>query len=474
MSGSVSSLILIAVVWLLLLAPLFLRNQSPVRRTTTALSETRVLHEGGDGIERSRKRPLPAESLYHADVDEEIELVESEPEGVVIDDTGRSGPLSRLVKRRSGTQSAQRAARDERDPYADQELVTMPGVVDGEVVDYRPLDDADTGEFAPVNTDVVDDAPDKDAVVAAEDSSYTVIAADGVDEDSVDGDSDDGDAEVEPDADVDADTGTDAERDAEDDTERPTDDVAGIDAPLVAVPDHREDRFTDVPDAYIRGGDIDVSVGTSDPVDEWDGDADEAGGEMADPDDEQPEQDDLSEEDLDYAAARRGRGFYDPVASQHLAQIRQTRRKRVLSVLAALCVIAVIASVVLGGAMWLTVVATAGMTGAYLYFLRRQVVEESKLHRRRVARMRRARQGVRSTSDRELGVPDRLLRPGAVVLETDEFDPEFADLEEFDATGYPGFPVGAGEPGDAPTAGYDDYIEPADDHAQRRSHIRAV
>ena len=36
------SLLLIAAVWLVLLAPLLLRNQKPVRRTAQALGETRV------------------------------------------------------------------------------------------------------------------------------------------------------------------------------------------------------------------------------------------------------------------------------------------------------------------------------------------------------------------------------------------------------------------------------------------------
>ncbi|MDN6677045.1 MAG: hypothetical protein L0L80_09685, partial [Corynebacterium variabile] len=87
MSSSLSSVILIGVVWLLIITTLFVRRHSPVRRTSKALSETRVVHEGGTGIERSRRRPLPAESLYHADPDADLELVEAEPEQVVIDDT---------------------------------------------------------------------------------------------------------------------------------------------------------------------------------------------------------------------------------------------------------------------------------------------------------------------------------------------------------------------------------------------------
>lgn len=52
------SLLLIAVVWIVLLAPLLLRNQSPVRRTAKALTETRVLHKGGESLQR-KKAPHP-------------------------------------------------------------------------------------------------------------------------------------------------------------------------------------------------------------------------------------------------------------------------------------------------------------------------------------------------------------------------------------------------------------------------------
>ncbi|MEY8567245.1 gephyrin-like molybdotransferase receptor GlpR [Corynebacteriaceae bacterium 7-707] len=435
MSGSLSSLILIAVVWLLLLAPLFLRNQSPVRRTSKALSETRVLHEGGAEISRPRKRPLPADSLYHADVDEDIELVEAEPEQVIIDDTGRD----------------------------------VPGIIDGEVVGYRPLDEEDTGEFAPVDPTMADDVagasggsggPDVidvidvidtvDNVTAADDPAFDVDAVDAVDTDGAD------DADIADSADDVHDTG-----DADDAGAREVDEAHR--APQVEVVREDNRRFTDIPAAYLRGGDIDVSVGTDEQWDDTDG-ADALSGDapVTDLFDDEYGDGELTEEELDYAAARRGRGFYDPETSQRLVEQRQLRRKRVLSVLAALCVVSVVAAVILGGAVWSAVVVTVALSGVYLYYLRRQVVEEAKLRRRRIARMRRARLGVRNTDDRELGVPDRLLRPGAVVLESDDADPEFADLEYADYNDYPGY---------ADHGGYSDYGEHPD---YTGTHIRAV
>ncbi|WP_312977993.1 gephyrin-like molybdotransferase receptor GlpR [Corynebacterium sp.] len=389
MSGSLSSLILIAVVWLLLLAPLFLRKQSPVRRTSKALSETRVLHEGGAEISRPRKRPLPAESLYHADVDDDIELVEAEPEQVIIDDTGRD----------------------------------VPGIIEGEVVGYRPLDEEDTGEFAPVD-------PLASDTEAVEDSAFVVDTEVGEEAEDADDVDDTDDADVT--------------------------DEAGLDEN-----DQDRRRFSDVPAAYLRGGDIDVTVGTDE---QYEADAQVGGDDESSDDflDDEYGDGELTAEELDYAAARRGRGFYDPEASQRLVERRQMRRKRVLSVLAALCVVSVVAAVILGGAVWSAVVVMVALSGVYLYYLRRQVVEEARLRRRRIARMRRARLGVRNTDDRELGVPDRLLRPGAVVLESDDADPEFADLAYADYPAYSGY---------ADDDGYDGYGG-YDDHAD--THIRAV
>ena len=400
MSGSLSSVILIAVVWLLLLTPLFLRRHQPVRRTSKALSETRVLHEGGTGIERPHRRPLPAESLYHADPDEDIELVDAEPEQVLIDDT----------------------------PDAAERAVPTR-VIDGEVVGYRPLDDEDTGEFPPVEVDSDDD------VVAVRElgGEVTVVVAE-------DGGGDAEDAERVEDADGAADAEDTEDADATADTED-TEDAEDADGTADDRPD-----FAAVPVAYFRGGDTDVSVGTDDTVVE-------RAGLPAVREPEQPEE--LTDEDLAYAAAHRGRGFYDPVTSQQLAERRQTRRRRTLAGLGVLLVLAVVGGVFVGGAAWAAVVVMAALTGVYLYYLRRQTVEEQELRHRRIARMRRARAGVRSTDDSELGVPDRLLRPGAVALEIDDDAPEFAALPVGDYVG---------------DDGYDDYGTGVDD---RRSY-RAV
>lgn len=394
MSSSLSSVILIGVVWLLIITTLFVRRHSPVRRTSKALSETRVVHEGGTGIERSRRRPLPAESLYHADPDADLELVEAEPEQVVIDDT------------RDHT-------RDDADDIPDAapplSVPPVPSVIEGDVVEYRTLDDVDTGEFAPV---------------AAGDADLPV-----------DGDAGDDEIFVEPTV-TDAETAEDAEMDsdaesdtvAEDERDDEVAEVADLAEVAEIVPDEPARRFTVVDEAYIRGGDIDVSVGTDDELLVVKDTAEEPDEDAAYSDDE------ITEDDIDYLASHQGRGIYNPVASRQLAEQRQARRRRVLLVLVAVTVLSLIGAVALSGALWIVTLAGAALTGMYLYSLRKQTLAERELQRRRLARMRRARLGVRNTDDRELGVPDRLRRPGAVVVESDDDDPEFAALEYADVT----------------------------------------
>lgn len=394
MSSSLSSVILIGVVWLLIITTLFVRRHSPVRRTSKALSETRVVHEGGTGIERSRRRPLPAESLYHADPDADLELVEAEPEQVVIDDT------------RDHTRDDADDIPDAASPLSVPPVPPVPSVIEGDVVEYRTLDDVDTGEFAPV---------------AAGDADLPM-----------DGDTGDDEIFVEPtvtDAET-AETAEDTEMDSDAESDTVAEDERDDEVSELAeiVPDEPARRFTVVDKAYIRGGDIDVSVGTDDELLVVKDTAEEPDEDVAYSDDE------ITEDDIDYLASRQGRGIYNPVASRQLAEQRQARRRRVLMVLVAVTVLSLIGAVALSGALWIVTLAGAALTGMYLYSLRKQTLAERELQRRRLARMRRARLGVRNTDDRELGVPDRLRRPGAVVVESDDDDPEFAALEYADVT----------------------------------------
>ncbi|MCR5913859.1 hypothetical protein GC425_03120 [Corynebacterium sp. zg254] len=417
MSGS---LLLIAVVWLVLLAPLLLRNQRPVRRTAQALNETRVILSGGaqkdeqegESAQSGRRMPTlrklkPSESLYKASDDEDLELVDAEPEYIVFDDEDTSArPAGRFaqIAARWGASRAERKAESEpaESEVLDAEVVE-PEIVDGEIVDTEQAESAEPGvvdaELDTEHNADSDDDPEADAADAAdtEDETDAEVLVDDSASEEGDGDADDS-AEARDEADE---------------------------------ADDAEGRIT-LPEAYLRGGDVNTAVDTADDLEEprvADEHADyltQAQAIVVDDSDE------ITDEDIAYANSRKGRGVYDPVASQRLVKQRQKRRAQVLMGLAVLTVLTGILGVTVGHATWLLFAAVLGFTVFYLVALRRTAVEEARLRQRRLTRMRRARLGVRNSEDEELGIPDRLRRPGAIIVEADDMDPEFQHLSYID------------------------------------------
>lgn len=463
MSGS---LLLIAAVWLVLLAPLLLRNQKPVRRTAQALSETRVLHRGGSTLKAKRKLK-PAEGLYMSSDDEELELVDAEPEYVLLEDedsvsdakSGNARGLRALMTTKDSDEQNKGSKGAEATEIVDGEVVDGE-VVDAEVADAEATDaeatdaqaeDAAEGE----SNETFGESSEKVVAAAAAGSAVRYTAQDEMDT---------GEFSPVKKAQMSAETAdvaaehteeagpTEQAQQSEDQAEEQVEEQAEEQSA-------RQAAYAAVPTEYLRGGDVKASPELVDHVD-----AAPAGKSL----DILEDSDELSEADLKYLASRRGRGVYDPVASARLARERQNRRKKVLLVLLALCALSFGASLALGGGVWLTFVAMVAFTAFYLVMLRRQAIEERELRHRRLVRMRRARLGVRNTEDDELGVPDRLIRPGAVILETDENDPAFSNLEYADGSNFfdlPSQDTDANAP--SATDADDEYIDP-------RSGIRAV
>lgn len=137
----------------------------------------------------------------------------------------------------------------------------------------------------------------------------------------------------------------------------------------------------------------------------------------------------ITDEDREFAASRRGRGWYDPEADANVASTRYQRRTRTLIGLSATVVVGLILGFVVGGWMWLVPTVAGVLTVLYLVELRRQVRQEHDLRARRIQHLRRARLGVRTDRDEEMGVPQRLRHPGAIVLDTDDESPDFEYLE---------------------------------------------
>ena len=438
-------LVLIVVVWLFVLAPLVVNTRQPIRRTSEALGRTRLLHQGGESVATRRRRPTLSERDVRTpdeEVDESLETVDAE-----FDD-------ARDADRDSGRRADR--ARDLDDDILIDDLddarADVPAVVEGDVVyELEPgasgartaesLDDEavadDPGDSGSGADSAADSLDDDGRVAAAADSDSGADAELDADSDAVtkaetDAERADGTAERRSVADahaadvraylspedflvvddataVTADSGADATADSDDADAAATSDGAAKAA------DRDEAALID--DDEARG---DSDGTTADAVDS--ADSVERAGDADDFDDT------LTDDDLAFAERRRGRGGFDPVSDARYSETRFARRRRSVGVLAAFIVAGVILGALVGGWTWWVPLAGAGLMVLYLVYLRRTVIAENELRARRIRRMKMARLGVRNSEDEELGVPERLRRPGAVVVELDDEDPDFADL----------------------------------------------
>ena len=210
--------------------------------------------------------------------------------------------------------------------------------------------------------------------------------------------------------------------DAEETTSSHQDSAAAADADNASSDADNIDNNDNVADA---DADIDAEESVQQPV------------EVAEYDDEfedsyvAPGSDsELSEEELEFAQARVGRGGWDPEADAANKATRYQRRQRTLFGLALVVVLTVALGIVFGGWLWWTAAVAGGLTVAYLVALRTQVRQEQQLRARRIAQLRRARLGVRSAEDEELAIPRSLRRPGAVIVEIDDSSPDWDHLPE--------------------------------------------
>ena len=106
------------------------------------------------------------------------------------------------------------------------------------------------------------------------------------------------------------------------------------------------------------------------------------------------EEAEADDEDIAFAAARRGRGGYDPERERTTTATRFQRRQRTLLGLIAACVVTFVVAFVVGGWAWVLPVVSLGLTGWFMVALRRVVLQERALRNRRLRQLRRARLGV--------------------------------------------------------------------------------
>ncbi|AZA09664.1 divisome protein SepX/GlpR [Corynebacterium pseudopelargi] len=334
MSGTIA-IILIASVWLFVLAPWLLRGHRPISKAGGAFEETRVVHQGGEEDLPQQRRPrVRKEDIHVHDEHDDYEVVLAEDTEDVLEDAP-GATLGDLL-------------RDAKDKFkkkrgADEAAEPIPAVVEGEVVHELPAGyQSEEAEQEPEAQPVADEYDFEDE---APEYSY--------------GDAYEGPADwMHPDAE---------------------------DPEPVAEAERVEDL-----------------------------------------EDEDAE---LDQTDLEFAARRIGRGGWDPEAARAYRQQRLRRRQQCVAGFSAAALITFIAAIFAGGWVWALCALAVALLATYLVALRRQVLAEEALRRRRIRQLRRARMGVRNANDGALGVPDRLRHPGAVVLEIDDDSPDFDHLD---------------------------------------------
>ncbi|RZS40891.1 hypothetical protein EV193_103206 [Herbihabitans rhizosphaerae] len=159
---------------------------------------------------------------------------------------------------------------------------------------------------------------------------------------------------------------------------------------------------------------------------------------------------------------RPGRGGFDPEAAAVAARAKYAYRQRVVLLLLIIAVVtAVVAAVAVPLVWWLHGAVDLVLAG-YLSYLRRQVRIEQEVRERRLARMaasRRIREHARPAESRPEHVEDvyeyeepqparrervaleqppqpRVTRPGTVVVDVDDEDPAFDELDDPDSLPY--------------------------------------
>lgn len=171
-------------------------------------------------------------------------------------------------------------------------------------------------------------------------------------------------------------------------------------------------------------------------------------------------------EDLPLPARRykAGRGGFDPEAAEEDKQAKYARRRRiVLGTLIAAVATALFAAVAWQAMWWLHVAIDLGLVG-YLTYLRRQVRIEDDIRQRRMSRMRAAPRGAREPDEwdepniaarasstggehgehsesraraaHEPRAPLGTHYPGTAVVDLDDGDPEFDELDGLDSLPY--------------------------------------
>ncbi|WP_291313503.1 gephyrin-like molybdotransferase receptor GlpR [Corynebacterium sp. UBA2622] len=391
--GSLSLIIvLIIVVWVIVLAPMVMGNNKPIRRSGEGYDETRVLHAGGTAPVSGRRRPrLTPADVHRFGDDGDYEVVEAvdasaaEDDSVLAEDAGGSTAVSlRGFFTRRDARASEKGTSDDHG-----------STIDGEVVE--PESEAGTGADEATTAD--GHAPEE----ASGSTAYSVLTAErdgeGADAGAADGASEPytlDETYVSPSdygyRDLDEGRGVTVLRE-----EDSVDAVHAVDASSTPAGEGNEPALSGSTAAVADGG----AVTAADT--------------------------ELTDEEIEFARSRSHRGGWDPEREKASKADRFQRRQRTLLGLIVADVVTFVAAFVAGGWVWVLPVAAIVLTAWFMAALRRVVQKERALQAHRVRQLRRARMGVISQESGAAATRFR-RRPGAVIVEMDDESPDFEQL----------------------------------------------
>ncbi|MET7771617.1 gephyrin-like molybdotransferase receptor GlpR [Nocardia sp. NPDC005366] len=368
----------LVVLWVFVLFPILADRHPRIRQTTDAALATRVLHRGG-----SKRRPRKGPAAGHHDSDPDY----------------RPTRVHRKLSHSDDAEDRMNAPADELVTEADTEQRYVPELEAGEYPPDTTAAEADIAD-APLAARIADveiadaDFDDQDF---ADDSAGAELAADFAD-------GDDGMLETRSE-DIDSDEITDAPPRSAANTGEPADDDDVAD-------EYPEPTAARIPPARSPAQAHDPEYQSGEP---------------------------------EFVPSRRGRGGYDPEADAIARAARYTFRQRAVLGLVLAALLSGASGIVFDPRLWSACGLSIVILVTYLAYLRKQVRMEEDIRRRRAARLtrgqhsgedadseeesRHAEQQARRAMDRETA---RALRRRSVLLEPDDEDPAFVDLDHFD------------------------------------------
>ena len=143
---------------------------------------------------------------------------------------------------------------------------------------------------------------------------------------------------------------------------------------------------------------------------------------------------DVQDEQLRPVPRRPGRGGFDPEAAEATRAYRYQQRRRITLILLIATVAFSVTAFLFVSWLWIGAAVSLALLVGYLSYLRRQVRIEAAIRQKRMERLQRARQ-IRPEYARPQRRTSRAgmsaVAPGRTVVDLDDDDPGFDDLEEY-------------------------------------------